>query len=307
MLTPDDLDEFERRTYDVAVLPIPLAEVAVRLGLSTPLTVERIERLCARLGVADREGLRTWGKGPTAELPEDEPIIDFTIPGAPGPRHSRRSFVIAAGLVGLTSAAAATVAAFAWRGGGPKKTAEPQATTIPDATLEPADGLTRVSFAETWEVKNFAKGELIDWPHGLFLMGVEGGEVRGHRLRATDAINYQTSAQGRFVAGERQKEGFTSVHLMDILNTETSWSWSQQQLRLIGVVGNLPEATLLFERKTDSNKGTGELRILKSPGPHQDLEISFSAAIYPTGFTAPLITRASEKAVAIASVDEQLT
>ncbi|MBE0610575.1 MAG: hypothetical protein IH609_14440, partial [Dehalococcoidia bacterium] len=97
--TPDDLDELDRRVYDLAVQSIPLAEIAVRMGVPVPQADERIQRVCNRLGVADRAALRA-GLATPARAPDEGPVIglDFAIPDfePEAPRHSRRA-VLAGG------------------------------------------------------------------------------------------------------------------------------------------------------------------------------------------------------------------
>ena len=54
------LDPLDRRVYDMAVSRAPLAQIAVQLGVTVSQAEERIERVCARLGVPDRAALREW-------------------------------------------------------------------------------------------------------------------------------------------------------------------------------------------------------------------------------------------------------
>jgi hypothetical protein len=305
--TPDTLDEFDRRVYDLAVQPMPLAEIAVRLGVPVPQAEERIQRVCGRLGVADRAGLRALTEPRALEEPvAHEAALEEPAMAPPAPKHSRRSFVIAgAAALGVAGLGAGAVA-LSFRGGG-KTQAPVQIATTPQPI---DDGLTRVAFDEVWEVKHFAKGELIDWPHGLFLMWTNTGDTTGFRLRIPEALDYRTWPGGRFISGmSHAQDQLPTGFLMDVLNTETSWSWDPQKMRLLAAVGGLPKANVIFEKVTEENqnKGTGELTIFASDRPATDFNVSFVTAVYPTGFDARMISSASGTKVAVASVEEQLT
>src|SRR5688572_12255005 len=71
IVTPDTLDELDRRVYDLAIQHIPLAEMAVRLGVPVAQADEKLQRVFRRLGVEDREALRALGSRPPAppEMP----------------------------------------------------------------------------------------------------------------------------------------------------------------------------------------------------------------------------------------------
>ncbi len=311
LVTPDTLDVLDRRVYDFAVSPVPLAQIAVQLGVTVSQAEERIQRVCARLGVADRAALRAWSApGLTVEPSDDgEPSTD--VPRSqPAPKiHSRRSFVIAAGAAaGVAGIVGAAAAAVAFSGG--KSKPQPSAPDPSPTLAAELDGLRRVPFDKAWEAKHFTPGEIIDWPHGLFLMGVTHGEATGFRLRIPEALEYRTWPGGRFIsASSYEQDQLPRGFLMDVLNTETCWSWDPQKMRLLAAVGGLPKATVIFEKVTEENqnKGTGELTIFASDRPATDLNVSFVTAVYPTGFDARVIASASGPKVAVASVEEQLT
>ncbi len=302
LVTPDTLDVLDRRVYDLAVSRAPLAQIAVQLGVTVSQAEERIQRICGRLGVADRAALREW-----APRLISEPAVETEAePGEqPDPPHrlSRRAFIGAA--AGLGALAAAGGAAAWWLrsdgdGSGAQQNAGGTADPTVASTAEPEQVLiTPLSFRDTWEVKTFAKGELIDWTHGLFLMGVVGGEVRGHRLKTGQVYEYQTWPGGRFVAVTDASETPTT-HLMDILNVDTSWSWPYLKLRLIAVAGTLPTATLVFERRED-NKGTGDLILIRSPRPGAGIEPFAAVTVPATGFTTPVLISPQGEAVAVVS------
>jgi hypothetical protein len=73
--TPDSLDALDRRVYDLAVQPIPLAEIAVRLGVPVGQADERVHRVCQRLRVFDRAALRSLQSAPAPIA--DEYVINF--------------------------------------------------------------------------------------------------------------------------------------------------------------------------------------------------------------------------------------
>lgn len=75
--TPDTLDALDRRVYDLAILSIPLAEIAVRLGVPVAQADERVQRVCQRLRVGDRSALRAMQPGLPEESSATEYVIDF--------------------------------------------------------------------------------------------------------------------------------------------------------------------------------------------------------------------------------------
>lgn len=300
--TPDTLEVLDRRVYDLAIQPIPLAEIAIRLGVSVSQADERIQRVCSRLGVADRAALREWAPETAAE-PEDPPS-DTALAEAPLRRHSRRVFIAAAGGAGIAALGGGALVWKLWAGGSDEKAAPaagqtPEATT-PAATTE-TTFITEVPFDENWEVKTFPKGDMIDWPHGLFLMGVAGGEIRAHRLKTSQAYDYRTWPGGRFVAAAATvADAFQTMQLMDLLNTDVSWTWSYEKLQLIAVGGTLPDATLVFERREDY-KGTGDLILLRSPRPGAGLEPFAAVTVPTTGFNTPVLLSPDLSSIAVVS------
>lgn len=302
LVTPDTLDVLDRRVYDLAVSRAPLAQIAVQLGVSVSQAEERIERVCARLGVADRAALRDWAPR-TAVEPENQPA-DTAAAEEPPRRHSRRAFVSAVGVAGIAALGGGALAWKLWSGGSDGEEIGQSVTPTSEGSSTPETEqvlITPVSFRDEWEVKTFAKGELIDWPHGLFLMGVVGGEVRGHRLKTEQVYEYRTWPGGRFVGGAATGgASFPTMHLMDLLNTEVSWTYPYDKLQLVAVAGNLPDATLLFERR-DDNKGTGDLILLRSPQPGAGIEPFAAVAVPATGFTTPVLISPEGDAVAVVS------
>ncbi|MGE0601418.1 MAG: hypothetical protein AB7J35_18380 [Dehalococcoidia bacterium] len=70
--TPDTLDELDRRVYELAVQHIPLAELAVRLGVPVPQADEKLQRLYSRLGIANRDALRALSRRPAKPQPDPD-------------------------------------------------------------------------------------------------------------------------------------------------------------------------------------------------------------------------------------------
>ena len=72
----EHLNDAERRLYELARQPMPLAEVAVRLGVATSEADRRIAALLAQLGVETRAALRTeygpGGEGMSPASPQRE-------------------------------------------------------------------------------------------------------------------------------------------------------------------------------------------------------------------------------------------
>ena len=84
------LDPLDRRVYDMAVSRAPLAQIAVQLGVTVSQAEERIERVCARLGVPDRAALREWAANGT-EDEEKEP--EAAAQPAPPPPSTEKLFL----------------------------------------------------------------------------------------------------------------------------------------------------------------------------------------------------------------------
>lgn len=298
--TPDDLDELDRRVYDLAVQSIPLAEIAVRMGVPVPQADERIQRVCNRLGVADRAALRA-GAGTVVNEPEVDggPVIglDFAIPDiAPEPpRHSRRA-VLAGGAAALALFGGAAAVALTRRGSSP---ATPSATETPSpepSPTPPADDFGGLlihgegGLNERFETRTWAKGAPIDWEHGLFRMFPNTGDVQGLRFIETEPprngqsgfVLYQTGPGGRFVWA---MHGNARAYLLDVLNTERSWSWPIEDLRLV-TAGTASRGTWVVFEELESRQGTGRHHVF-SAAPGQYLELLSSFELPPTGFGMP--------------------
>ena len=89
-MSVDDLSDVERRLYDFAATAMPLAEVAVRLGVPIAEAERRITLLCSRLAVPNRaalQGATDWSSG---ECPADADATDIADGAAPiAPRAGR--------------------------------------------------------------------------------------------------------------------------------------------------------------------------------------------------------------------------
>ncbi|NJD64374.1 MAG: hypothetical protein FIB00_03865 [Chloroflexi bacterium] len=299
--TPDDLDELDRRVYDLAVQSIPLAEIAVRMGVPVPQADERIQRVCARLGVADRAALRAGaGTAVSQPDPDDGPVIglDFAIPDVEPepPKHSRRA-VLAGGATALALFGGAAAVALSRRGGGSPASTGPTETPTPESSPTPPvpdfGGLpiqVEGGLNQRFETRTWAKGAPIDWEHGLFRMFPNTGDVQGLRFIETEPprsgqsgfVLYKTGPGGRFVWA---MHGDGRAYLVDVLNTERSWSWPIEDLRLV-TAGTASRGTGVVFEELASRQGTGRHRVL-SAAPGQDLELQSSFELPPTGFGMP--------------------
>lgn len=297
------LDPLDRRVYEMAVSRAPLAQIAVQLGVTVSQAEERIERVCARLGGPDRAALREWAANGTEDEEKEPEAAAQPAPPPPSTgRYSRRAFLATAGAAGLAVAGGGALAWKLWGAdSGDSQVAPPgtPATTVTVTSDSPEGIISDASFKDTWEVRTFARGELIDWPHGLFLMGAVGGEVRGHRLKTDRGSEYRTWPGGRFVSAI-DSSAAPVAHLMDLLNAETSWSWPHLQFGLIAVAGRLADATLVFERR-EAHKGTGELTLLRMPQPGAGIEPLATVTVPPTGFSTPVLISPDGGALAVAS------
>jgi hypothetical protein len=98
----EELNDAERRVYDLASTATPLAEVAVRLGVSIGEAERRIGMLLARLGLPDRAALRALASGEVASrVPVDAGAgaDEAAGPAMPTRRRKRPSMLRRATLV----------------------------------------------------------------------------------------------------------------------------------------------------------------------------------------------------------------
>ena len=231
----------------------PVAEIAVRLGISVPDAHARIRgappgrevedgaaRLppsLARLEAAGGGGAQTPGRPGGSGAPGRRR------PGTPEPRRgiSRRAFLgLAAGVAGL----AAGGAFLATRGTEEEETVvrpprpvpvPPTLTPVPPplSALQPTAGVFRELTLEP--------GQPLTEEHGIFFLQTRGegaGNVRGWQLTEPDgdeAPVYRAGAGGRFVATANAIHDRTSGQ---------SWVWPKEQLRLLG----FSDQAALFEQ-----------------------------------------------------------
>ena len=299
--TPDDLDELDRRVYDLAVQSIPLAEIAVRMGVPVPQADERIQRVCNRLGVADRAALRA-GAGTAVSQPDVDagPVIglDFAIPDIDPepPRHSRRA-VLAGGAAAIALFGGGAAVALWLRGGGAPAGTGPTETPSPELSPTPpvpdfgglpiqVDG----GLNQRFETRTWAKDAPIDWEHGLFRMFPNTGDVQGFRFIETEPprsgqsgfVLYKTGPGGRFVWA---MHGNGRGYLLDVLNTERSWSWPIEDLRLVTAGAGSDVTRVVFE-ELESRQGNGRHHVF-GVAPGRNLERQSSFELPPTGFGMP--------------------
>ncbi|MGH2608495.1 MAG: hypothetical protein ACRDHF_05340, partial [Tepidiformaceae bacterium] len=188
-VTPDQLSESERRLYELARTGTPLAEIGVRLGLPVSEVDRRVELLVMRLGLPDRLALREPLRDPVMVANSETDALD----PAPEPEPSgaprafcRRSVLIGGATAGLAAIGAGSAFLLA-RGGDDQAPTQPDSTATPEptasATVIPGGGLDLIEpVKDAFERRTFAPGEEIDWPHGIFFMSVDTGEVEGWRL-----------------------------------------------------------------------------------------------------------------------------
>lgn len=224
----------------------PVAEIAVRLGISVPDAHARISG--APPGRAAAEGVELPPRPGLAGSPPPEggaarparrapglPPPGGKAPSPPEPERrglSRRAFLglAAAGAVGM----AAGGAFWATRGSSaPEPVARPPRpvpvpptlTPVPPplAALQPATGVFR-------ELR-FEPGQPLAETHGIFFMrtgGEEAGAVTGWQLIEPgdpETLVYRVSAGGRFVA---------APGALHDRSTGQSWVWPEDELQLLG-------------------------------------------------------------------------
>lgn len=138
---PEDLNDAERRVYDLASTSTPLAEIAVRLGVSIGEAERRIGVLLARLGMPDRAALRGL-PAYRADAPADAltPAPDpAPVPPERPPRRRRTSVLRRASLALplLIALAVAAGAAYELRPGDAEGAAHPGgAAEVPAPTRD---------------------------------------------------------------------------------------------------------------------------------------------------------------------------
>jgi hypothetical protein len=136
---PEDLNDADRRVYDLASTTTPLAEIAVRLGVSIGEAERRIAILLARMGMPDRAALRGLPgyradarADALTEAPDPAPVVPH-----PPPRRRRTSVLRRASLALplLIALAVAAGAAYEMRPGDAEGAAHPGgAAEAPAAT-----------------------------------------------------------------------------------------------------------------------------------------------------------------------------
>lgn|GEM_PF-2230355 len=225
--TPDELDELDRRVYDLAVQPIPLAEIAVRLGVPVPQADEKLQRLFRRLGVEDRASLRAISIEPPPVPLAGDAAAEFVIgqeparaveeAGPAGRRFSRRAVLGAAAGVAVVAFAGGSTLGWRSRSGSSGTTDGPGLVPTGPAGGAPAlnDGefpLAKVAGLDrTFRAAKWAPSQPIDWSHGFFAVSTGTGEVSGYAILepASGALpRYRAVGDGRFVVAEHGDTGW---------------------------------------------------------------------------------------------------
>lgn len=230
----------------------PVAEIAVRLGISVPDAHARISGAPPGRAAAAGPELPPWPAGLGAPSTGAAPAGPGT-PGSPPPGRrpppeperrgiSRRAFLglAAAGVAGMATGGAL----WATRGSSePEPVARPPRpvpvpptlTPVPPplAALRPATGVFRKLALEP--------GQPLTETHGIFFMrtgGEEAGAVAGWQLIEPgdrERLAYRVSAGGRFVS---------APGALHDRSTGQSWVWPEEELRLLG----FSNEAVLFEK-----------------------------------------------------------
>ncbi len=281
--TPDTLDELDRRVYDLAIQQMPLAEMAVRLGVPVPQADEKLQRLYSRLGVSDRATLRALSDRPKPPraVPDDEFVIGADVdsgasaestPGPALPRRFTRRRILTAGVVtGVIGASGAAALAFSR-----ERARAPEAAQPNDQSPTPDPGgalpIRRVSANDGQFVasRTWIQGAEINWHHGIFFMSGETGAVTGYQFTGStgplDAWHdYRALGEGRFITANGGPRG-ESI-LFDRLTPDEAWVWAAADMELHAAYAHNLPATALFTTQAGAN----ELRLhfvrLQSQGP----------------------------------------
>lgn len=291
LVSPESLDELDRRVYDLAIQPMPLAEIAVRLGVPVGQADERLQRVFRRLGVSDRAGLRALAAAPApavAEEPEfaigaePEYVIGEELTERPLKRASRRNVLAAGGVVALSAAVAGGVLRLRAGGDEARKPtgAEPTSVATTLAAVLPIQtdgGLGTRWIRDSWG----PGGEAINADAGLFLLDTDLGAVTGYWFNpvtpaqpgeaATRYFNYRTGYGGRLIAASASTGREYLIHRS---KDDVSWSWDASELRIIAL-GGLPDNYLLVE-EVSGNSGLGKFHVLTLPPGDRDLKVRTS-------------------------------
>ncbi|MGE3073611.1 MAG: SH3 domain-containing protein [Dehalococcoidia bacterium] len=268
LVTPETLDELDRRVYDLAIQHIPLAEIAVRLGVPVPQADEKLQRLYSRLRVTNRDELRALAENPRVQ-PPDEPDDEYVI-GAEGEyiigaeteavgghRFTRRAVLTAgaiAGVLGLSGAAALVVS---------RKGAKAPEVASPGLEEPSVEGNGSLSITPVFSLdgpfvnsRTWTPGSEIDWKHGIFFMSAEIGFVTGYQfIRPVGGLypweNYRVFGDGRFITAQN---GSGESILFDRMSPDVGWTWRSNEIELhAAYAANLP-AVALFSARTDGNE-----------------------------------------------------
>lgn len=272
--TPDSLDELDRRVYDLAIQHIPLAEMAVRLGVPVPQADEKLQRLYSRLGVSDRAALRALSDRPKPPgvVPEDEFVIGASVdPGpsvesTPGPelprRFTRRRILTAGVVTGVIGASGAAALAFDHRQG----TAPGRKGFIPDTGEGRVTAVAGTSFpltvgpgiGQSFGKKLWSPGQEIIWLHGIFFMSPETSAIEGFQFSNRDGGNFEWAeyaalGEGRFITATNRQSNVGM--LVDRENLTTSFSWEPSAYRLLAAFAreHSREISLLFLSESDGS------------------------------------------------------
>ena len=249
----DGLGESDRALFELARQQIPLAELAVRLGVPVGDAARRVDDLTARLLLPDRAALQRWPMAlPREAAFPQQAATGTSSPGTPPPPEprprprlrNRRAFL---GFAAVTGAAAAgSVAALALRGGGGRPLPKLSARPSPSPT-SPAPGAlaSLVPVPAAFEWRHFAAAERIDWPVGVFFLSWLDGSIEGWRLTGPAAGKEPLNAIFR-IADDNQAVFANAAGVPFLLHRASgrTWTWDPGLLGLAA----MSDGRFVFQR-----------------------------------------------------------
>ncbi|MGE0599165.1 MAG: SH3 domain-containing protein [Dehalococcoidia bacterium] len=272
LVTPETLDELDRRVYDLAIQHIPLAEIAVRLGVPVPQADEKLQRLYRRLRVTNRDELRALSESPHVQAQvelDDEYVIgaegEYIIGGeteAVGSRRfPRRAILTAVGIAGLVGLSGAAALVLSRRDAKAPERASPD----DEGSATQPNGILPISLISALEgpfvdSRTWSPGSEIDWKHGIFFMSAEIGIVTGYQfIRPVGGPdpweNYRVLGDGRFITAQ---SGSGESIFFDRRAPDVGWTWKSSEIELHAAYANNLPPVALFSTRTEEKE---ELRL----------------------------------------------
>ncbi len=173
----EDLNDAEQRLYELAKQSMPLAEVAVRLGVPIGEADRRIEALLARLQLPSRVALQDGFRPPPAPVEEHAEAAPGGIPAGAAIRGSRmRALAVLAPVVVVVAVAVFVFFRFDTSDSAPLPEAPATAAATPP-TVAPTASPTATATPEVIagvEVKPLSFGPPVDFPPNVAAIIVNG-------------------------------------------------------------------------------------------------------------------------------------